>query len=392
MGGLVRHLLDRQFAGLDVLDHRRQGVLHQRQTGRRGKVALRLLVPRVRGMVGGDDVDAVFLHRLLDRQLVGAALDRRIAFEVRAERRVPGVVEEEVMHAGFGGDALARQRPRREQAELLGGGDVQHVQARAVRLRQRHRQRRGLVAGIHRADARMLGEGDVVAEARRRRGFVGENGRRVFAVRGDEQRTVREDALQGAFVVHQHVARGRAHEHLDAAGLGDVHRLDRFQVVVGGAQIEGEVGHRAPRGAGVLVEQRGVVHRLRIAVRHLHHAGDAAGRRRAGFAGDVALVLEARFAEMHLVVDHARQQPRAGQRDLLRADGAETAADAFDAAIADGHVGNEAPPLVDDRGFLQHPIGHEVPPRRRHCPAALQRVCAHTRRHPKRPLNNGIVA
>ena len=192
------------------------------------------------------------------------------------------------------------------------------------------------------------------------RGFVGEDRRRVFAVRGDQERAVREDALQRAFVVHQHVARRGAHEHLDAARLGDVHALDGVEIVVRGAQVEGVVGHGTAGRAGVLVQQRVVVDGLRIAVGHLHHARDATGNRRSRFAGDVALVLEARFAEMHLIVDHAGQQPLARQVDLFCAP-AETAADALDAAIANGDVRHHALAFVDDGGVLEQPVGHRIP-------------------------------
>ena len=58
--------------------------------------------------------------------------------------------------------------------------------------------------------------------------------------------------------------------------------------------------------------ERVVVNRLRVAVGHFQGAGNAASHRRPGFRRDVALVLEAGLAEMHLVVDHAGQQPGAG--------------------------------------------------------------------------------
>ena len=47
---------------------------------------------------------------------------------------------------------------------------------------------------------------------------------------------------------------------------------------------------------------------LRHDVRHVHVRRHASGRRRPAFGGDVGLVGQSRFAEMHMVVYHARYQ------------------------------------------------------------------------------------
>ena len=184
--------------------------------------------------------------------------------------------------------------------------------------------------------------------------FIGEDHWRVFAVRGDQQRARREDALQRIHIVYQHVARGSAHEHLHAAGLGNVHALDRLQIVVGGPKVEGVVGHGSASGEAVLGEQRFVVDGLRLAVRHLHVAGDATGHGCPRFGCDVALVGEAGLAKMHLIVDHARQQPRAVQGDL--APPGQARADALNAAVGNAHIAFERAAFVDDGGVFQHPI------------------------------------
>lgn len=165
----------------------------------------------------------------------------------------------------------------------------------------------------------MLREGDVVPVFGPGGRFVRDDRWRVLAVGGDDERRRREDALEGALVVDQHVAGAGPHEDLDAARQPPVDRLDRVQVVVGRAKVEPVVGHRPGGGSGVLILERAGRHRLRVAVRHLQVARDTAGDGGARFGCDRGLMLEPRLAEMHLVVDHAGQQVGAGRVDDLGA-------------------------------------------------------------------------
>ena len=183
----------------------------------------------------------------------------------------------------------------------------------------------------------------------------------VFAVRGDEQRAGREYPFQRGLVVDQHVAGGRAHEHLDAACLGDVHGLDGFEVVVGRAEVERIVGERVACGPRVLVAQGVHGDGLRGAVGHLHVARDAADDSGARLRCDGALVFEARLPEMNLIVDHAGQQPGTGKVDFVgfaTQSATEVATDALDAAVGDRHIAFEGRAFVDDGGVFEDAGGH----------------------------------
>ena len=61
-------------------------------------------------------------------------------------------------------------------------------------------------------------------------------------------------------------------------------------------------------GAGVLIDQRTFGNSQRVAVWHLHIAGDASGNGCCRFRANVALMLKARLAEVHLIVDHPGYQ------------------------------------------------------------------------------------
>ena len=112
------------------------------------------------------------------------------------------------------------------------------MQAGAVLARQRDRQLRGLDARFARTDQRMLFSGDVIAPAITRARLVGIDHRRIFAVGDDRRGCVAEDRIEGDRVVHQHVAGGGAHEHLDAGSCFRIQTLDVGKVVVGCAEIE----------------------------------------------------------------------------------------------------------------------------------------------------------
>ena len=86
-------------------------------------------------MVGRDHVDYAARHGGPDGVAVRGRLDRRVAFDLVAEARVVGVGEPEVVHAGLGGEALALERRRAEERELLRGRDVQDVQTGVVAAR-----------------------------------------------------------------------------------------------------------------------------------------------------------------------------------------------------------------------------------------------------------------
>ena len=232
-------------------------------------------------MVGGDDVEHVIAHRIQQGVLVGGALHRRVALDLAAQGVVVRLVEEQMVNAHLGGDVLVLEilqiRGGGEERQLLGGGQVQHVELGAVLLGQGDRQAGRFVAGVGAADAAVLAHRHILAPLGA--GFVFQHldGGGVFAVGDDHHRALAEDGGQGLLIVHQHVAGGGTHEDLDAAGLFGIELLDLFQVVVGGAEVEAVVGGGGVGGYLVFgfegIEGGG----LGIDVGHFHEAGGATG-------------------------------------------------------------------------------------------------------------------
>ena len=302
-------------------------------------------------MVGGDHVDDAGLDCGDQRHAVFGPLDRRVALDVGAARRIAPFIEVQVMDAGLHGDLLVLHRAGRKEGQFPGGGQVQHVQTRAVFLGQAHGQLGRGVAGRFGADQRVLLERHVLAPARPRGGFVDEDHGRVFAMGDHHQLRAREDRRQRGGIIHQHIAGGCAHEHLHCTGFVRLQPRDFFGVVVGGAKVEGVVAVHAPGRHGVFFGQTLAGGDGGVVVRHVEHAGDAArhGRRRLG--GQVALVRQAGLTEMHLIVDHAGDQ-RPALRVVHRVAGraADLRRDPFDAFAHDQDIGVELFAFIDDAG------------------------------------------
>jgi hypothetical protein len=72
-------------------------------------------------VVGADNIEPVAVQRGAQGVTVGLGFDRRVAFEMAAESRIVAVVEQQVMDADFGGDALVGQRLVFEEFEFAGG-------------------------------------------------------------------------------------------------------------------------------------------------------------------------------------------------------------------------------------------------------------------------------
>lgn len=360
LGHGVAGLFHQQRQWQQVVGHQlqqcRQGVLHQRQAGRRLPVGTSLLLQAVRRVVGADDVQASTEQGLAQGVAIGALLDRRVALDQVAEGGVVAVVEVQVVGADLGGDPFAGRRAGHEQLEFACRADVQHVQARAMAAGQAHRQAGRLVAGLGIADRRVLVGGDVVAVPGLPPRLAFTDARGVFAMRQQQGRTVTEQALQRRQVVDQHVAGAGAHEHLHPCHAVRVERGNGVEVVVTDAEVKAVVDPRAAGSALLLGRQRLQRQGRRQGVGHVHDAGDAAGHRRARFAGEAALVRRAGVAEVHLVVDHARQQVLAGGVEHgLAGEVGEAAGDGVDAPVADAQVGLEHTTFVDQPGVAdQH--------------------------------------
>ena len=309
----------------------------------------------MRRVIGGDDVNGTREEGVTKRLAVVERLDRGVPLDAVAVGGIIGVGEPEVMHAGLGRDLLLRQWPTGgEERKLALGRDVQHVQAHTHLIGQLNNARRGGVAGFGVADLGVKGgrkilthEVDVALAVALDDGFL-------FGVDGDGQVGLAKDAADGVGV-HGAVAGGGSEEELEAGHVGGIEATDLVGVVVRSTEVEGVVGRRCIGRARHLPLPFAPCNGLGVRVGHVHEGGHAAGHGRTTLAGDGALVRHAGFAEMHMVVDHAGQQPLAAGVDHGGAVHTRRLAffiDRGDECAVDQYRSDKRASLVDDHGVL----------------------------------------
>ena len=137
-------------------------------------------------------------------------------------------------------------------------------------------------------------------------GQVDERG--VLAVRHDGQTAVGKEAGEHFFVVNEHIARGRTHENLDGGHAAAVDAAQELGILVRRADQKTIVDH-APLGGDGLFEGKGFVGgRLRHDIGHVQHRRDTASSSSAALRLHIGLVCEAGVAEVHVGINHARQE------------------------------------------------------------------------------------
>ena len=108
--------------------------------------------------------------------------------------------------------------------------------------------------------------------------------------------------------------------------------------------------------AAHLVFELGRAGRQRIGVRHFEDGGDAAEDSRARTRLQILLMRRARLAEMHLRIDHARQDVQTLGVDDLAGRGPRQIADLGDPAAADADIARADSILIDQNAALEDQI------------------------------------
>ena len=217
---------------------------------------------------------------------------------------------------------------RAQESDLLRGRDVQHVDARAGLPRDRARgaashasatsgeRQTGCERGSP-STRRPLRSRSIVSssewKAARRRVR-----RRISAMPASSSTS--SEPVEEPMKTLMPAAAGRR------SSVGDLGR-----VLVRAADPEREVAMHAVACPRRPCRRGRLARRLRLGVRHLEDRRDAAHDGGAGAAFEVFLVVEAGLAEMHLRVDHARQDVQAAAIDDPLRRGAREIADGGDA-------------------------------------------------------------
>ena len=140
----------------------------------------------------------------------------------------------------------------------------------------------------------------------------------VLAMRGNQAGRLLEYGFQNLILIDKHIARATAHKNLDATHFLRIGFHDFRKVVISRAEIERIVCQRLFGGKVKLLLQKLLRSGLRVGVGHVHKRGHATGHGCMAFGVDVPLVVQARLAEMHMLIDDTRNEVFACSVNLMR--------------------------------------------------------------------------
>ena len=231
-----------------------------------------------------------------------------------------------------GGDVLMLGK----NIHFLGRRDVEHVHAAAVLACEGQQTLGAAHGGFHVAPFRMHRD---IGAVLHQRGAFGE-AHVIFAVHRDAAGAGGENATDVFVVGHQQGAGAGPHEHFDAAHAWQtLEHAKLFGVVRRCADVKGEIGPGAARGAADLVVDGRFVGGGRIGVGHFEQAGNTAENSATGARFKIFLMDRTGFAEMDLFVDDAGHHGETLCLEARSGRGGAKIADGDGAAGAHAHIG-----------------------------------------------------
>ena len=197
-------------------------------------------------MVGAENVDDAVVETGPDAGAMRLVAHRGVHLREGAERVVGGFVEGQVMRGDFDGRHILVIG---EKDHLLGGRDVQHMDALAVAVGEcdeaAGRAHGGLGIAPDRMRARIAGDAQGLALL---------EPVFVLGVEGGAAGDGLEDGANAVIIGNQKAAGGGAHEHLHTGATGQTFEHRQFaDILVRAADEEGEIAMHAAGGAGDLV-------------------------------------------------------------------------------------------------------------------------------------------
>ena len=142
LGRGVAHLLHNFLYRKDVfiyqLEHAHERELHHRHARNGFQRAALLLGDEVGSMVGGDDVYHVVVDGTAQGVAVGFGLHRRVTLDEGTQCAVVGLAEQQMGHTSLACNLFAAEGACLEQAQLAGGGEMEHMQTGTRFARQLH--------------------------------------------------------------------------------------------------------------------------------------------------------------------------------------------------------------------------------------------------------------
>src|SRR5574344_399085 len=185
-----------------------------------------------------------------------------------------------------------------------------NVQTCSSVLCQLYSQRRGSETCVHTANARMIADRKIVLSFI----FLFEGSdvclynASVFTVRHQQKRRGGKDAPKGFGTVHKHIACATSHKDFHASHTTGVQHLQCLHILVGSTKVE-RVVYTAMISCNLEFLLQSLNRGSRwLSVGHFHVRCHATSSGCAAFTGNICFVCHARLSEMHMVVNHTREE------------------------------------------------------------------------------------
>lgn len=289
-------------------------------------------------------------------------LDSRIAFDAVAQPLIVIAGEMQVVHTDFSSDPFILQREQvGEQLQLSFSTDMQDMEACAVFFGNLDGIKRGFITGCFVPDQRVIGGGQCMAAGPELVEVSFDDGL-IFAMRGNQHFTSCEDPVQRIGVIHQHITGAGPHENFDPADvfLPGIGQQGLFSIAVTNAHVKGIIRGGTACCNRIFFLQQFLCEGIGDRVRHFHKAGNTSRDCGFCFRGDRGFMGQTGFAEMHLVVDTAREQvqPMPVNFGTGCRNSGELRPDLFDPPLCYQHICIFNLPFVDDLYILYQVILH----------------------------------
>src|SRR5262245_61478097 len=315
-------------------------------------------------MVGPEHVDNALLEAAPDHLLMITIADRRIHLGARTEPLV-----------------AVRRRERQMVRSSLDRSDILVVTQELHLLCGRNVQNMDALAGLAREANETLraGQRSHVVAPDRMRARIARHAQvlaliepvLVFGVKRGAAPNDLEDVAHTLVVLDQQRARGRAHEYLHASAARQPFELrQRLRILAGASHEEGKIAVHPMMPASHLVRERLRAGCSRLGIGHLKDSGDAAHHRTARAGFEILLVSQAGLAEVHLGIDHTRQNMQASTIDGLARGGLRQVTKCRDASTRNAKIARAFPVVIDDSPTLEDQIVALCHPACRSCSPA----------------------
>ena len=349
--GQIDEAGEAQATCIDVVEHHRHERLHARHARGRRRIALALLLERVRRVIGAEHIDHALFEPPPQPLLMLAIAERRVHLRARAEHSIGlGRGERQMLRRDLdGGDVLVQ----RKQRHLLAGRDMQHVHALAGRggepaTAARSRRARRLRRAIRCGSMDRLRAGASCARFSLASSSEWKAARRRMAARmraSVSSSSTRRSPVEEPMKTLTPAAPGRRSSSARSSTLSRVAPTKKAK-----SQCMRPVARATLSASASALVVGGLV----FGISNTAVTPPSTADRLPGL--QILLMLEPGLAEMHLAVDHAGQNVQAGSVDGLPGRACADRADLGDAAVPDANIGKPLARVIDDGSAFEHEI------------------------------------